>query len=889
MKSLEESIFDEALAIESDGERESFLLSKCAGRPELLMRVRELLSALQQGTFLEEPSTTVPAKRPFAEDLVPGKILGPYHLKRLIGQGGMGAVYQAEQYQPVRRSVALKVMRPDVAGQNAVDRFRNEQRTLALMDHPNIARVLDVSISADGIPYLVMELVDGAPIADYCESKELAVDSRLSLFLSCCQAIQHAHQKGIIHRDIKPSNVLVAEHDGVPIVKVIDFGIAKAFAGDLRDEDTGVNLQTTHAGELLGTPHYMSPEQASLGAEPIDTRSDIYSLGAMLYSILTGKRLFESEMQKNAGFDEIRRVVRTVDPPVPSHRIQKRLASGETAAGAVSMLRKRRLRIAGDLDAIVMMALEKDKARRYQSVSELIRDLQSFLSDQPILARRSGSLDGFRKLIRRHRTIVLTAILAVAYLLGMLYFALDREFKTREALLTAKAEEQKALAAERQFRELLYATDTRTASGALRDHDEATAARHLNRHVPTGRDPDIRSFDWQYVAARSHSQRTEFLDDGRHLAVGLRNGAGTMLEASGEPGQDYTLRRLFSRPLHEDAVSSLVGSHDGESVIAVGGDGRVSRSSRRDMLAVPEPTESDIAFKVQIASNEQVLMTQGGNLQASYLPLSGKNGEERRMAKEVELIAPVITASGHVFAGAELRPGRFEFQQLIRWTADFSTSEVIWSEQGQNFADVFSVSNDERFVALHVRRYTEDFELEKQELVILNLKTGSEILRAESPGYNGFVFSPDSRLLAASAPESVMMMDPALGQKLYDIHIPNLNSVAFSPDNLEMALVTGDRELVVCRTVDGSPIHSTLAHGIAARGVAYSPDGFTIATVGEDGYFRCWRRSIMEMTLELKFPAALKDVGFTPDSRTAVIVDSDKKLYSLQSQLRTVD
>jgi serine/threonine protein kinase/Flp pilus assembly protein TadD len=336
-----------------------------------------------------------------------GTVIGPYKLMEQIGEGGMGLVFVAEQQQPIRRKVALKVIKPGMDTRQVVARFEAERQALALMDHPNIAHVHDGGTTPTGRPYFVMELVKGVPITEYCDQNQVPVRERLGLLLDVCQAVQHAHQKGIIHRDIKPSNVLVMSRDGTPVVKVIDFGVAKAVGQQLTDKT--IYTQFT---QLVGTPLYMSPEQAGHSGIGVDTRTDIYALGVLLYELLTGMTPFDKERLKGADYDEIRRIIREEEPPRPSTR----LSTLGQAATTVSTRRKsdpRRLTqlVRGDLDWIVMKALEKDRNRRYETASALAADVQRYLADEPVEATPPSAGYRLRKLLRRHKGAVLAAAL----------------------------------------------------------------------------------------------------------------------------------------------------------------------------------------------------------------------------------------------------------------------------------------------------------------------------------------------------------------------------------------------------------------------------------------------------------------------------------------------
>jgi eukaryotic-like serine/threonine-protein kinase len=386
--------------------------------------------------------------------------IGPYKLLEQIGEGGFGVVFMAEQQQPLRRKVALKVLKPGMDTRQVVARFEAERQALALMDHPNIAKVLDAGATDSGRPYFVMDLVKGIPITEFCDQNQLTTRARLELFAQVCQAIQHAHQKGIIHRDIKPSNVLVAVHDTTPVVKVIDFGVAKALGQELTEK----TLFTGFA-QMIGTPLYMSPEQAGQSSLDVDTRSDIYSLGVMLYELLTGTTPFDKQRLKSAAFDEIRRIIREDEPPKPSTRLSDLGRSGDshgkspagaaektTSLASIAALRKTEPRklsqlIRGDLDWIVMKALEKDRARRYETANGLVMDIQRYLADEPVAACPPSAVYRLRKFARRNKAAFVIGVAATAVLItGVVGLAVSNALILRESNAKEVALREKGLA-----------------------------------------------------------------------------------------------------------------------------------------------------------------------------------------------------------------------------------------------------------------------------------------------------------------------------------------------------------------------------------------------------------------------------------------------------------
>jgi serine/threonine protein kinase/tetratricopeptide (TPR) repeat protein len=437
------SIFGQAMALSSSEERAAYLQEACADDKELRAEIEALLQAERDaGSFLRErnPCPAATVDEPITER--PGTLIGPYKLLEQIGEGGFGVVFMAEQQEPIRRKVALKVLKPGMDTRQVIARFEAERQALALMDHPNIAHVFDGGATASGRPYFVMELVRGVPVTDFCDQNRLSIRERLELFIDVCQAVQHAHQKGIIHRDIKPSNVLVTLHDNQALVKVIDFGIAKATGQQLTDKTLFTNF-----AQMIGTPLYMSPEQAQMTSLDVDTRSDVYSLGVLLYELLTGTTPFDKERLRTVGFDEIRRIIREEEPPKPSTRIST-LGQAATTASANRKSESRKLSqlCRGELDWIVMKALEKDRNRRYETASAFAADVQRHLNDEPVQACPPSSWYRLRKLARRHRgPILAVAAVLVALVVGIVGLAIGlfQAEKQRQAAETARDSESK--------------------------------------------------------------------------------------------------------------------------------------------------------------------------------------------------------------------------------------------------------------------------------------------------------------------------------------------------------------------------------------------------------------------------------------------------------------
>src|SRR5882724_10586073 len=430
-----------AAVIELSGsDRSAHLERACGSDEELRRRVERLLKAHDQvGHFLEQPAPTAVPEASVGEK--PGDRIGRYKLLQQIGEGGCGVVYLAEQEEPIRRRVALKIIKPGMDTKSVIARFEAERQALGLMDHPNIAKVFDAAATESGRPYFVMELVRGVKITDYCDLKSLTTEERLGLFVQVCRAVQHAHQKGVIHRDIKPSNILVTTtEEGSALPVVIDFGIAKATTNQRLTDRT----LFTAFEMLIGTPAYMSPEQADLSGVDVDTRTDVYSLGVLLYELLTGSPPFDGGALMKAGLDEIRRVIRERDPDRPSMRLSTMAAADLTTtaqrrqSAPPALIRS----VRGDLDWIVMKALEKDRTRRYETANGLALDVQRCLANEPILARSPSKRYKLQKAVLRNKLLFIgIGIIALLMVISLIVVStsLARERRSRREAETAEA------------------------------------------------------------------------------------------------------------------------------------------------------------------------------------------------------------------------------------------------------------------------------------------------------------------------------------------------------------------------------------------------------------------------------------------------------------------
>jgi len=513
------AVFDHVLEIDSPADRQAYLDAECIGAPEVRQKVEALLRAYADaGSFLEPPSpglsgvtadfdlngatgafADTPNGQKHSSSVALGAVIGGrYSLMDVIGEGGMGSVYLASQTEPVKRQVALKLIKTGMDSKAVLARFDAERQALAVMDHPNIARIYDGGVTPTGQPFFVMELVRGVPLTDYCDRQRLSVAARLELFVSVCQAVQHAHQKGIIHRDLKPGNVLVSEVDGRPTPKIIDFGVAKATEQRLTD------LSFPDVGAIVGTPAYMSPEQADPSSMDIDTRTDVYALGVMLYELLTGSPPIDSNQFKQGAILEMLRMVREVEPPRPSTKLSTSDALPNIASNrSIEPSRLPKL-LQGELDWVVMKAIEKDRTRRYETANGLARDIERYLADEVVEARPPSTSYRLRKFVRRNKGRAIAASLVMlALLAGMLgtSIGLIRAQEQRRIAVAAqeaeadraKGERQAKLEAEREAQKARKQAEIAEAVRAFLERDLIAQANPLDPGDSDQKpDPDLK-------------------------------------------------------------------------------------------------------------------------------------------------------------------------------------------------------------------------------------------------------------------------------------------------------------------------------------------------------------------------------------------------------------
>ncbi|HEV3257811.1 MAG TPA: protein kinase, partial [Gemmataceae bacterium] len=787
------------------------------------------------------------------------------------------------QEKPLARKVAVKIIKLGMDTKQVIARFEAERQALALMHHPNIAHVLDAGETGTGRPYFIMELVRGIPITDFCDRNQRSVRGRLELFLSVCRAVQHAHQKGIIHRDIKPSNLLVTLHDGTPVVKVIDFGIAKATGQRLTEKTLFTNF-----AQMIGTPLYMSPEQAEMSGLDIDTRSDIYSLGVLLYELLTGSTPFDSERLRTAGFDEIRRIIREEEPPKPSTRISTLGQAAATMSDNRNSDPKKLIQLMrGDLDWIVMKALEKDRNRRYETASAFAADVERYLQDEPVQACPPSVLYRFRKFARRHKRMAVMAafllallVVAVAFL-GVSHAQVQGAFqeKTRALKREQEALQEKtgALANEQQSS---YYQNIALAERQLSAGNVGRAEELLNQ-CPAR----LCGWEWHFLKRRrygsapllEHSntvKRVAFSPDGRQIASGCLDGSIQIWDA--QTGQRlHTLQQAAYNPTY---------SSDGQHLAAARHDGVICVwNAKTGELLTSFPGHDKRIWTLAFSPESRTLASAGWDGRVRLWDMGGKDKGEavrpiRTLSEDMEDVARMAFSpdGGRILAAC--RNGRVR-------TWDVATGQATFS-----FRCEFEYGFSARF-SPDARRLA--WACLDGVVKVWDTATGRlELdLRSNQHWSRSVAFSPDGRRIAlAGFDGTVRLLDGSTGRETLTMYAHSLiaDDVAFSPDGHRLASASYDHTV---RLWDATPLigdpqaaHcvTLTAHKHQVRGVAFSPDGRWLASASWDGTVKVWKisrtdfQSVRDSYTLRGHRDKVIGVAFSPDNRTLASASWDK-------------
>jgi WD40 repeat protein/serine/threonine protein kinase len=895
------SIFLGVLEIGDPSERTAYLDRACAGDTALRAQVEQLLKAHQDpGPFMERPAHALvgTGDEPALHEQ-PGTAIGPYKLLEQIGEGGFGVIFMAEQQQPVRRQVAVKVVKPGMDTHQVVARFEAERQALALMDHPNIAHVFDGGETASGRPYFVMELIRGIPITQFCDDNQLTPRERLELFVTICQAVQHAHQKGIIHRDLKPSNVLVTLHDGMPLVKVIDSGIAKALGQERLTDKT---LFTGFA-QMIGTPLYMSPEQAERSGQEADTRTDIYSLGVLLYELLTGTTPFDKERLQGASYEEIHRVIREEEPAKPSTRIS---TLGQ-AADTVSAKRKsdpRRLSqlFRGELDWIAMKALAKDRNRRYETASSFAADVLRYLHDEPVQACPPSALYRFRKFARRNKRIAVMAAFLLALLvvavavLGVSYIQVQEALQAKTRALgreqEALQEKTEALANELQTS---YYQNIALAERQLSAGNVGRAEELLNQ-CPS----ELSGWEWHFLKRQRYGnppplkhtstvKRVVFSPDGRQIATGCLGGTIQIWDAQ-------TGRRLHTL---QHAAYHPSYSSDGQHLAAARHDGVICvwKATTGELLA-SFPGHGKRIWTLAFGPDGRTLASASWEGRVRLWDIGGK--------AKGEAVRPIRTLSEDMEDVARMAFNPDGGRLLAAcWDGRVRTWNVATGQALFSFRCEFEYGFSARFNS-DARRLA--WACLDGAVKVWDTATGRRELdlRSNQHWNRSVAFSPDGRRIAlAGFDGTVRLLDGSTGRETLTIYAHPLiaDDVAFSPDGHRLASASYDHTV---RLWDATPLiddpqaaHcvTLTAHKHQVHGVAFSPDGRWLASASWDGTAKLWDLSSRgEPGASTPGPITLRytlcghcdkviAVAFSPDNRTlaSASLDHTVKLWDLQA------
>jgi WD40 repeat protein/serine/threonine protein kinase len=883
-----EEIFFAALERTAPADRAAYLDEACDGDSELRERVdRMLVAQASAGSFLEVPvgEIDVTIDHPITEG--PGTVIGPYKLLQQVGEGGFGVVYMAEQREPVRRKVALKIIKPGMDTKQVIARFEAERQALALMDHPNIARVFDAGATDSGRPYFVMELVKGIPLTEYCDRNQLSTRERLGLLITVCHAVQHAHHKGIIHRDIKPCNIMVTLHDGKPVPKVIDFGVSKAISQQLTEK----TLFTAY-GQMVGTPQYMSPEQAEMSGLDVDTRSDVYSLGVLLYELLTGSTPLESDRLRTAGYAEMQRIIREEDPPKPSVRLS---TAGEklTAIAKHRSIDTKGLRqlISGELDWIVMKSIDKDRNRRYGSAISLATDIERFLNNDTVEACPPSTLYKLKKFTRRNRLFVSAAI-AVSFVLVLgiisttiaLVYARGQTKRANSAFATAQEEtartlqqkkraddkakeaqqeQNRAEQAEDRALQQLYRADVDRVRQAYNDGNISLMNRLLEQYIVLpGTDGDLRGFEWFYWwrIGHLHEKRLLGLDwgvydlavspDGQSI-VGPRVNQFFICSLAGEGTRR---QRLVRAPVRLHAV---VYVREGTILAAAGNDGQVYLWDSATWFPL-----KTLEFPASFAREEAE--------SADHFPWLSRR-----------VLSLAVTAGGGTLA-AGTNDGRIALWNTKSWelldTFDSSgcINSLAFSPDGATLVagkGQTDYSNRIRWLLTRpTRGDVELWDVPTGSMKTLAIQHSSDVLTTE--------FSPNGRWLATGSDDCTVQLWDRKNQELVHEFLADspVATVAFSPNSRLLAAGTwGDNAVHVWDVESQALVRTVRGHSREVTSVVFLTDAKLLSS-SVDGDIKVW--DVQRLKERDIIRGDFRQLVYSSDGNTVFAASSDGRVQA---------
>ncbi len=900
--------------------RAAYLQAACSHDVTLRRKVDELLKehfsddSLLAGPALDE-LRPVTVESPLPES-VP-QMVGRYKLLEKIGEGGFGEVWMAEQREPVKRRVALKIIKLGMDSRQVVARFEAERQALAMMDHANIAKIFDAGTTDTGRPYFVMELVRGIKITEYCDQNQFPTLERLRLFILVCRAVQHAHQKGVIHRDLKPSNILVTLHDGVPVPKVIDFGIAKATQQELTDKTVFTQFQ-----QFIGTPAYISPEQAEMSGLDIDTRADIYSLGVLLYELLVGQTPFDAKEMMRGGLDALRQIIREKEPLRPSTKLNTLESDARTTAGKVRQTDVGRLvhQLQGDLDWIVMKCLEKDRQRRYETANGLAADIQRHLANEPVVARPPSRLYEFQKTARRHKVGFAAAgavILALAVGLGISTWTLVNEKRARgRAVVAEKAAEHNATQAEletkraeknaaeaqaqrkqaealvEENRRNLYAARVKLAAQAIAEGDVPYAQELLDGLLPGKGEEDLRSFDWHYLHQLASNEKLALTGVGGRVRSVTFSPDGRLLAAASSDGNVRlwdiaTQARRGVLKGHTGAARAVAFAPNGETLASAGADGTVriwNVADGRELQRLQAGTNALLVMAsspdgTRLAVGEGAIPSYGENAFTRYAKCSGQGRIQVWNTRTHQLERILDTKSHDALAMAFSSDGRQLVAGGVHNTLtlfDVGTGQPLLTRSnlsGPVFATLF-LPNQELAAA------SWDPYQESGRIIIFDAATLEQKRVMLAAGkLTCLALSPDGKMLAAAGPDRVLRLrDVATGQEsgVFHGHTAEIWSVAFSPDGRTVATGGLDDAIRIWDSED-HPARQRIPLS-QAFSVAFSPDGNVLACGGSWIQLRETTTGALLRSLTNYVSGDMR-VTFSPDGAILAATGSDQEVH----------
>jgi len=803
------ALFLQAIELPAPERRLAFLDEACAGDPALRVEVEQLLKAHDEaGNFLRSPllgkEPTLDGAPESDKDLPckdlglapdeftrlgpslhspvpkgPRTVIGPYKLLQQIGAGGMGVVYMAEQTEPVGRRVALKIIKPGMDSRQVIARFEAEEQALAMMDHPNIAKVFEAGTTDSGQPYFVMELIKGIPITQYCDQHHLTPRQRLELFVPVCHAVQHAHQKGIIHRDIKPTNVLVAEYDDRPVPKIIDFGVAKATQQQLTERTIFTQL-----GQVVGTIDYMSPEQAKLNQLDIDTRSDIYSLGVLLYELLTGETPLDRQRLRSAAFDEMLRIIREEQPPQPSHRLSSSQSLPSIAANRQTEPKALSTLVRGELDWIVMKALEKDRERRYETANGVAADIERYLSDEPVLACPPSAAYRFKKFAQRNKaTIAAILLIALALILG---------------LVGTSSQAVRATRAERTARHS-FEEERHARQEATRERESARQARDR--------------------AVRAEREATRHLF-GAYLAQAKAS------RWSGRAGQ-----RL-------DSLDALAKAAELVPRLGVGNEERME--IRNQAIACTALTDLRVFKQWESLLQPEAGIDFSPDLRSYARPDTEGNIRIRRVTDDQEITRLSCPATSHVVRFSP--DGRF--LAVISHVTDESSRLGLWELATRKAVLNVAIGRGSRSLDFSPDSRQLAVDMPDGSIRVYDVAAGKECTRLAPTSVTSHIcFAPDGRRLGVSSTEgqTVQVWDLEKGSVLQTLsHPTELMGIAWRADGKLLAAGGFDFRVYLWEADSGKLLRVSEGHKAVVHHVAFHPKQNLLVSHAWDGTSRIW-------------------------------------------------